>query len=104
MNVFDYSHWGPAMPIPVNGKTYFSAQETATAAGISKPTLLRWIKARQYLIYTSGYGLNTRAVVYFSLNWEATAYTTSIKARRSGAHKVNDRIAGHNFHIRVNHC
>lgn len=35
------------MPTPLNGKTYFSAQETADAAGISKPTLLRWIKTRR---------------------------------------------------------
>lgn len=35
------------MPIPVSGKTYLSAQETATAAGISKPTLLRWIKSNR---------------------------------------------------------
>jgi hypothetical protein len=35
------------MPTPVNGKTYYSAQETALAAGISKPTLLRWIKTKR---------------------------------------------------------
>jgi hypothetical protein len=35
------------MTIAVGGVTYLSAQEAATAAGISKPTLLRWIKAKQ---------------------------------------------------------
>jgi hypothetical protein len=35
------------MPIPLNGKTYYSAHETALAAGISKPTLLRWIKTKR---------------------------------------------------------
>ncbi len=35
------------MPIAVNGEIYYSAQETAVAAGISKPTLLRWIKTRR---------------------------------------------------------
>jgi len=35
------------MPTPVNGETYYSAQEAALAAGISKPTLLRWIKAKR---------------------------------------------------------
>jgi hypothetical protein len=35
------------MPTPVNGKTYYSAHETALEAGISKPTLLRWIKTKR---------------------------------------------------------
>ena len=35
------------MPIPLNEKTYYSAHETAQAAGISKPTLLRWIKHKR---------------------------------------------------------
>lgn len=35
------------MPTPVKDKTYYSAQETAIAAGISKPTLLRWIKTKR---------------------------------------------------------
>jgi hypothetical protein len=35
------------MPTAVNGLTYYSAHETALAAGISKPTLLRWIKTRR---------------------------------------------------------
>jgi len=35
------------MPTPMNGASYYSAHETATAAGISKPTLLRWIKAKR---------------------------------------------------------
>jgi hypothetical protein len=35
------------MPTPVNGQTYYSAHEAALAAGISKPTLLRWIKSRR---------------------------------------------------------
>ncbi len=35
------------MPTPVNGENYYSAQETAAAAGISKPTLLRWIKTKR---------------------------------------------------------
>ena len=35
------------MPSPVKEKTYYSAHETALAAGISKPTLLRWIKAKR---------------------------------------------------------
>lgn len=35
------------MPAPINGKIYYSAQETAAAAGISKPTLLRWIKTKR---------------------------------------------------------
>jgi hypothetical protein len=38
---------GAPMPTPLNGKTYYSAQETADAAGISKPTLLRWIKSKR---------------------------------------------------------
>jgi predicted site-specific integrase-resolvase len=38
---------GSAMLTAVNGKTYYSAQETAAAAGISKPTLLRWIKTKR---------------------------------------------------------
>lgn len=32
------------MPKTLNGIAYYSAQETAIAAGISKATLLRWIK------------------------------------------------------------
>jgi DNA-binding transcriptional MerR regulator len=35
------------MSTPVNGKTYYSAHETAVAASISKPTLLRWIKTKR---------------------------------------------------------
>jgi len=35
------------MPTPLDGQTYYSAQETADAAGISKPTLLRWIKTKR---------------------------------------------------------
>jgi len=35
------------MPTQLDGKTYFSAQETADAASISKPTLLRWIKTKR---------------------------------------------------------
>jgi predicted site-specific integrase-resolvase len=35
------------MPTPLNGKTYYSAHETAQTAGISKPTLLRWIKTHR---------------------------------------------------------
>jgi excisionase family DNA binding protein len=35
------------MPTPVDGKTYYSAQEAALAAGISKPTLLRWIRNKR---------------------------------------------------------
>jgi excisionase family DNA binding protein len=35
------------MPTPLHGKTYFSAQEAADAAGISKPTLLRWIRTKR---------------------------------------------------------
>jgi DNA-binding transcriptional MerR regulator len=35
------------MPTPLDGRTYYSAQETADAAGISKPTLLRWIKTKR---------------------------------------------------------
>jgi hypothetical protein len=35
------------MPTPINGETYYSAQEAAVAAGISKPTLLRWIKSKR---------------------------------------------------------
>jgi len=35
------------MPTPLDGKTYYSAQETADAAGISKATLLRWIKTKR---------------------------------------------------------
>jgi excisionase family DNA binding protein len=35
------------MPVPFEGQTYYSSQETAQAAGISKPTLLRWIKNKR---------------------------------------------------------
>jgi predicted site-specific integrase-resolvase len=35
------------MPVPLEGDTYYSSQETAKAAGISKPTLLRWIKDKR---------------------------------------------------------
>ena len=35
------------MPTSLHGKTYYSAHETACAAGISKPTLLRWIKSKR---------------------------------------------------------
>jgi hypothetical protein len=35
------------MPTQLDGKTYYSAQETADAANISKPTLLRWIKTKR---------------------------------------------------------
>lgn len=37
------------MPAPVDGKTYYSAQEAALAAGISKPTLLRWIRTKRVM-------------------------------------------------------
>ncbi|MBI3345081.1 MAG: MerR family transcriptional regulator [Gammaproteobacteria bacterium] len=32
------------MPKSLNDKIYYSAHETAQAVGISKPTLLRWVK------------------------------------------------------------
>ncbi len=35
------------MLTPFNRETYYSAQEAARAAGISKPTLLRWIKTNR---------------------------------------------------------
>lgn len=34
------------MPKSLSGKTYYATHEAAKAAGISKPTLLRWIKQR----------------------------------------------------------
>ena len=47
MTILNAGIEGSVMPIPLNGKTYYSAQETAAAAGISKPTLLRWIKNKR---------------------------------------------------------
>ena len=35
------------MPTAVSGRTYYTAQEAAVEAGISKPTLLRWIKTKR---------------------------------------------------------
>lgn len=34
------------MPKTLDGVTYYSPHEAAEAVGISKPTLLRWIKQR----------------------------------------------------------
>ena len=33
------------MPITINGQTYYRTSETCQAAGISKATLARWLKA-----------------------------------------------------------
>lgn len=38
---------GLTMPTAVNGKAYYTAHEAAVEAGISKPTLLRWIKTKR---------------------------------------------------------
>lgn len=35
------------MPIKISGKTYFRTAEAAEMIGVSKPTLLRWIKDRK---------------------------------------------------------
>ena len=32
------------MPVTIQGKTYLRTQEAAEEIGVSKPTLLRWIK------------------------------------------------------------
>lgn len=43
MTIFDYSHWNT----DVSDKPTYTTEQAAKRIGISKSTLLRWIKARR---------------------------------------------------------
>jgi hypothetical protein len=51
INMVDYSHCigEQNMPTAISSKTYYTAHEVAAQAGISKPTLLRWIKNKRVI-------------------------------------------------------